>query len=114
VVVARINQGAVKSERVRIIFAQPYRDREKMTSLLSKIYTNPRNPGSFAGIDTLYKEAKKQNTRVTRRMVEHFLEGQRTYGLFKQRRLTFPRSKTYASGYYTDAQADLAGFFLCL
>jgi hypothetical protein len=83
--------------------------KEVTSSLLTKIYTDRASPGGYAGADALYREAKRRNKSITRAQVEHFLEGQRTYGLFKPRRLRFPRSKTFAAGYFTDAQADLAG-----
>jgi hypothetical protein len=78
---------------------------KNVTSLLKKIYKDRKSPGGFAGIDALYREAKLVNNLVTRRDVVHFLEGERTYGLFKPRRLIYPRSKTFTSGYFTDSQA---------
>jgi hypothetical protein len=82
---------------------------KEIAALLSKIYKDRRNPGSFTGIDSLYREARKINGQIKKKDIVKFLEGERTYGLFKSRRLRFPRSRTFASGYYTDAQADLAG-----
>jgi hypothetical protein len=77
--------------------------------LLKSIYTDIQSPGAYAGINALYREAKKQSKNITYNEVIHFLEGQRTYGLFKPRRLRYPKSATVPSGYMTDLQADLAG-----
>jgi len=84
--------------------------------ILSKIYTNPLSPGGYAGADALFKEVNhlqqnKRREKITRKDVMEFLEANRTYSLFKQRRLRFPRSRTVPSGYFSDAQADLAGTF---
>ena len=79
------------------------------TKLLKNIYTNIRSPGGYAGIKALYKEAKKSNKDIKLDDVIYFLEGQRTYGLFKPRRLKYKRIATVPSGYMTDLQADLAG-----
>lgn len=85
--------------------------KKKVTDLLSRIYKDRSSPGGYAGIDALHKEANRllENGVVKRKDVIDFLEGQRTYGLFKPRRLRFPRSRTFAVGYFSDAQADLAG-----
>jgi hypothetical protein len=83
--------------------------------ILSKIYTNPLSPGGYAGADALFKAVKqlqprnRRGDKITRKDVIDFLEANRTYSLFKQRRLRFPRSRTVPSGYFSDAQADLAG-----
>jgi hypothetical protein len=76
--------------------------------LLEKIYHDPKSPAAFAGINLLYKEAKKQNIKITKKDILYFLEGDRTYTLHKPRRIHFKRSKTIGSGLYTDIQMDLA------
>lgn len=78
-------------------------------ALLQKIYTNPASPGGYSGLVSLYNEAKRHDPKLTIENVKHFLEGQRTYSLFKQRSLNFSRSRTIPVGYMTDIQADLAG-----
>ncbi|HEX4849842.1 MAG TPA: hypothetical protein VFV08_03500 [Puia sp.] len=78
-------------------------------ALLYALYTNPALSGSYSGLASLYNEAKRHDPKLTIENVRHFLEGQKTYGLFKQRRLRFPRNRTIPSGYMTDIQADLAG-----
>jgi hypothetical protein len=83
--------------------------KEKIASILDGIYKDRASSGGFAGVNGLWCEAKLVDKSITKKDVELYLEGQRTYGLFKPRRLKFPRSKTFAAGYFTDAQADLAG-----
>jgi len=78
-------------------------------ALLNRLYTDPASNASYGGVELLYKEAKHHNPKITRQNVRHFLEGQRTYTLFKQRKLKFPKSRTIPAGYMTDLQADLAG-----
>jgi hypothetical protein len=85
------------------------KEETKISSILNKIYTDKASPGGFAGEKALYDQARLVDRSITKNDVKLYLEGQRTYGLFKPRRLRFPRSKTFAAGYYTDVQADLAG-----
>ena len=80
----------------------------KKQQLLKNIYHDPKSPAAFAGINPLYREAKKQNPLITKKDVIHFLEGDRTYTLHRPRRIHFKRSKTIGSGLYTDIQMDLA------
>lgn len=76
--------------------------------LLEKLYHDPSSPAGFSGVQRLYTEAKKQLKNITKKDVKDFLEGDRTYTLHRPRRLRFSRSKTIASGYFTDVQMDLA------
>ena len=84
-------------------------DHEEKQKILKNIYSNISTSGSYAGIKALYQEAKKANNNIKYDDVIYFLDGERTYGLFKPRQLKFPRSKTVPAGYMTDFQADLAG-----
>ena len=40
--------------------------------LLQNIYHDPKSPAAFAGINTLYKEAKKQNPKITKKRCHTF------------------------------------------
>ena len=68
---------------------------------IKAIYTNPGNPGGFAGPEILYREVKKRHPEITKKQVQKFLESSRTYTLFKNRRLRFVTSKTIPYGYMT-------------
>ncbi|KAF7627109.1 Integrase catalytic domain-containing protein [Meloidogyne graminicola] len=81
-----------------------------MEMILDKLYNDPANPAGFAGLDQLWNEAKKEDSRIKRKDVKTYLEGHRTYTLHKPRRIHFKRSKTYPAGYMTDVQCDLADF----
>jgi hypothetical protein len=81
-----------------------------MEEILSKIYNDSSNPAAFAGIRPLWKEAQKIDKRITLKDVKHYLEGHRTYSLMRPRRVHFPRSKTFASGFMSDCHLDLADF----
>lgn len=82
--------------------------------ILKKLYTNASSPAGFSGLENLYKEAKKLDSAITKAKVKQFLEGMRTYTLFKPRRVNYERSKIIPSGFMTDAQADLAGILMLL
>jgi predicted SnoaL-like aldol condensation-catalyzing enzyme len=76
--------------------------------LLKRIYHDPESPGGFAGIERLFREAKKQDPSIKRADVKYFLDGDRTYTLHRPRRVRFKRARTIPSGLYTDIQCDLA------
>jgi hypothetical protein len=68
---------------------------------IESIYHDPSNPGGFGGADILYQEVKKKYPSLTKKDVRHFLEGSRTYTLFKPRKYKFPTSKTIPLGFMT-------------
>nr|CAD2195490.1 unnamed protein product [Meloidogyne enterolobii] len=78
------------------------------TKLLNNLYNNPNSPAAYSGIDSLWHEAKKVYKHIPRYVIEHFLEGHRTYSLMRPRRVNFKRARTIASGFMTDVQVDLA------
>lgn len=81
-----------------------------MDDLLNKIYTNIGSPGGYGGLERLLKEAQKQNPKINNNDVQKFLEKNRTYSLFKERRLNFDRSKIIPAGFLTDLHVDLGDF----
>ena len=68
------------------------------------------NLGGYSGVDNLYKEAKKKHPEINRKDVERFLEGNRTYTLFKPRKIHFERSKFLPTGFLSDLHVDLGDF----
>lgn len=79
-------------------------------ALLRQLYNDPANAAGFAGLESLYREAHARRPSVTRDEVRHFLEGDRTYTLFKPTRNRYPRLRTRPRGFLTDLQCDLADF----
>lgn len=78
--------------------------------LLKSIYTSPDSPGGFSSAAALLREARKQDPTINRKQVADFLESQRTYTLFKGRRVIYPRLKTIPICWMSDVQCDLASF----
>ena len=74
--------------------------------LLKEIYYNAEDPGSFGGVDKLYRRVKEQG--ITRKEVQNFLRDQRSYSLHKPSRHHFKRNKTLVGGIDVQWQADLA------
>ena len=70
---------------------------------MDNVYTNPRAPGSFGGV-----EALRRYVRKPRKAVVDFLAGQDAYTLHKPTRVRFPRRRTYAKGIADLFQIDLA------
>ena len=60
---------------------------------LAKIYETASNPGSFGGVDALYREAKRNKLKVTRKQVSEWLSNKLSYTLHKPVRKKFKRNK---------------------
>ena len=61
---------------------------------LNDIYEDPSSPGSFGGVDALYREARKRGLRVTKNEVKDWLSGKLSYTLHKPARKRFKRNRT--------------------
>ncbi len=74
---------------------------------LKDIYEDPSQPGSFGGVDALYKEARTRGFNVTKRAVGEWLRKRQSYTLHKPARKRFKRNKTIV--FYKDElwQMDL-------
>ncbi|KAL3102906.1 hypothetical protein niasHT_026047 [Heterodera trifolii] len=81
-----------------------------MDKKINKIYTDPANPGGYAGASALYAAVKKKHPKLKRAEFEDFLQRNTTYTLFKPKREKFRRLRTVPTGFMTDVQADLADF----
>lgn len=72
---------------------------------LEKVYYDPRFPGSFAGVDQLYRAVRKDGKFVLgRAKIRKWLETQETFGLHKQINRKFRRRKVIAP--FIDYQWD--------
>ena len=78
--------------------------------ILKNIYYNLNSSASYSGLNNIYEEAKKKIPSIKLNDVKEFLKKERTYTLFRPRRLKFKRLKTIPSGYMTDMQCDLCIF----
>jgi hypothetical protein len=77
---------------------------------INNIYTNVSNPGGFSGANSLYKAVIKKFPEITKNEINIFLQKNRTYTLFKERKLKFPRSKIIPIGILEQLHCDLADF----
>lgn len=66
-------------------------------------YYDPKQPGSFAGVDKFYR----RQTDATRDDVKEWLRGEEAYSLHKPVRYRFPRNKVIVSGVDAQWDADL-------
>ena len=70
-------------------------------------YYDVKEPGSYGGIDALYRLMKQRGENVTRKQVVDWLAEQETYGLHKPVRRSFTRRKINSRGIDYLWQADL-------
>ena len=93
-------KGGQKSTRVTSrVTSSSSRKRNK----LHVNYTTPSLPGSFTAVRNLKRYAKGETFNAVKR----YLAAQDAYTLHKQRRIRFPRRKTYSKGIADLYQADL-------
>ena len=76
---------------------------------LKELYYDPKDPGSYGGVEKLYRSAKAAGIKnISRDKVKKFLTNQQSYSLHKPARRNFTRNPTYAKGIDHQWQADLA------
>jgi hypothetical protein len=78
-----------------------------MDKLLDAVYYNTNSPACFAGVNAVYREAKKRNPKIKQADVREYLERQHAYTSHKPVRRKFSRNKFIAHGVDTNWQADL-------
>ena len=91
---------------------------------LEKIYYDPKDPGSYGGIEKLYRRAKqlspsksissssrtpkRSRISISKSVIKRFLQAQPSYTLHRPARHNFTRNRTRVSGIDEQWQADLA------
>ena len=78
-----------------------------INAILKKIYYDPNNPGSFGGVEALYREGKKEVPSLTLGRVKEFLSGELVYSLHKPVLRRFKRNKIVAEKPFENMQCDL-------
>ena len=78
-------------------------EEDPMDKALKELYYNAEYPGSYGGVEKLFRSAKNAGVKkVTRGRVMLFLADQQSYSLHKPARRHFKRNPTYVKG--IDAQ----------
>ena len=76
---------------------------------LSKIYHDPKYPGSLGGVERLLWRAMQLHVQgATRQRVKKYQRSEQAYTLHKPSRHRFTRNHTYVAGIDAQWQADLA------
>jgi IS30 family transposase len=79
-----------------------------MDEILSRIWNAPGGPAQFAGINRLYREAKKELPKLRKQEVKEWLESQKTYTLHLRTPQKHPREAIISFGLFQSWEADLA------
>ncbi|KAL3108118.1 hypothetical protein niasHT_015933 [Heterodera trifolii] len=82
----------------------------KKLRLLELLYKDLSSPVAFTSVESLLREARKSQRKISRTDVQNYLASQRTYTLHRQAKRRYRRLPTLASGLHTEWQADLAIF----
>jgi hypothetical protein len=79
-----------------------------MEDVLEEVYTNPRDPGSFGGVEKLRRSLKKLKYHVTVEKVADWLKKKDTYTKNRPARKNFKRNPVIATHIDAQWQGDLA------
>ncbi|KAL3122353.1 hypothetical protein niasHT_004002 [Heterodera trifolii] len=82
----------------------------KKLRLLEFLYKDLSSPVAFTSVESLLREARKSQRKISRTDVQNYLATQRTYTLHRQAKRRYRRLPTLAPGLHTEWQADLAIF----
>ncbi|KAL3119383.1 hypothetical protein niasHT_003991 [Heterodera trifolii] len=82
----------------------------KKLRLLEYLYKDLSSPVAFTSVESLLREARKSQRKISRTDVQNYLASQRTYTLHRQAKRRYRRLPTLAPGLHTEWQADLAIF----
>ena len=74
---------------------------------LEFLYSDPKSPVAFGGVNSLYKEAKRQKLPVTLDGVKKFLRSKKTYTLHVLKPGRFLRPQMIAYGFRYMFQMDI-------
>lgn len=75
---------------------------------LTSLYYNPKNPGSFASAEALFRVVQEEkNHKISRKQVYDWLSSQRTFTLHKRNRKNFTRNRIIVGRVDEQWQADL-------
>ena len=77
--------------------------------VLTKIYHDPKDPGSLGGVERLLRRAKQLHVPgATQKTIRNYLISEQAYTLHKPARRRFTRNHTYVAGIDAQWQTDLA------
>ena len=74
---------------------------------LKSIYFNPKDIGSFGGVNRLYQSAKNIYPQITQKNVKDWLSGKLEYSLYKDARKTWNRNRIFVSQIDEQWECDL-------
>jgi hypothetical protein len=97
-----------RAERQRRLTEGGWQNADAIDKQLRNLYYAAGDPGSYGGVDRLYKRAKELGIPVTRKRVSEFLTNQLAYSIHKPARHKFIRNHTIVSNIDQQWQADLA------
>ena len=84
-------------------------DQAAVNEYLKSVYYDPKRPGSFGGVESLYRDVKQEGKfKLSRKQISGWLISQDTYTLHKPARRNFKRNRVIVGGIDEEWQMDLA------
>ena len=86
-------------------------DKKALAAIKRAYFDIDSSTAAYSGIDKVYRIAKQEYPALTRKQVQQYLQGERTYTLHKPaRKSRFKQLQTRPTGLNSHWQADLADF----
>ena len=80
---------------------------QQIEQQIKELYLDPAEPGSFGGVEALYKRCRESGLKVNRKQVLDVLKKLEVYTLHKPRRVHYSRNPTVVGDIDQQWQADL-------
>ena len=74
---------------------------------MEEIYYDPSQPGSFGGVESIYRAAVEKGRKIPRRKIQDWLRKQAIYTLHKPAQRRYTRNRVIVGGIDDYFQADL-------
>ncbi len=81
--------------------------KSRINNQLKNVYYDPKNPGSFGGVQAVYRAVKHLNKNIRQKEVKKWLQNQNTYTLHKPLKRKFKRNRVVVFGVDAQWQSDL-------
>ena len=99
----------LRKRKIKKLKAEPKKKIKKKinTKRLEDYYEDPKNPGAFSGLNSLFLSLREKNKNLDKEFLKEWLKDQEVYTLHKPKIKKFERNKIESPGIDNTFQADL-------
>jgi hypothetical protein len=99
----------LRKRKIKKLKVEPKKKIKKKinTKRLEDYYEDPKNPGAFSGLNSLFLSLREENKNFDKEFLKEWLKDQEVYTLHKPKIKKFERNKIESPGIDNTFQADL-------